>query len=90
MSTTKFTEQEMQSIKEVQEEYSKVGVQLVQIKLARKNSEDYLKQLEEQESAITQTILELSEKEKEIADALNDKYGVGSLDMESGEFTSNK
>jgi predicted nucleic acid-binding Zn-ribbon protein len=90
MSTTKFTEQEMQSIKEVQEEYSKVGVQLVQIKLARKSSEDYLKQLEEQESAITQTILELSEKEKEIADALNDKYGVGSLDMESGEFTSNK
>mgnify|MGYP003628407888 FL=1 len=90
MSTTKFTEQEMQSIKEVQEEYSKVGVQLVQIKLARKNSEDYLKQLQEQEDVITQTILELSEKEKEIADTLNDKYGVGSLDMESGEFTSNK
>jgi deoxyribodipyrimidine photolyase len=90
MSTTKFTEQEMQSIKEVQEEYSKVGVQLVQIKLARKNSEDYLNQLEEQEIVITQTILELSEKEKEIADALNDKYGIGSLDMESGEFTPNK
>ena len=90
MSTTKFTEQEMQGIKEVQEEYSKVGVQLVQIKLARKNSEDYLKQLQEQEDVITQTILELSEKEKEIADTLNDKYGVGSLDMESGEFTSNK
>mgnify|MGYP003624166449 FL=1 len=90
MSTTKFTEQEMQGIKEVQEEYSKVGVQLVQIKLARKNSEDYLNQLQEQEDVITQTILELSEKEKEIADTLNDKYGVGSLDMESGEFTSNK
>jgi|TARA_R110000744_G_scaffold45687_1_gene101238 chromosome segregation ATPase len=90
MSTTKFTEQEMQGIKEVQEEYSKVGVQLVQIKLARKNSEDYLNQLQDQEDVITQTILELSEKEKEIADTLNDKYGVGSLDMESGEFTSNK
>ena len=90
MSTTKFTEQEMQSIKEVQEEYSKVGVQLVQIKQARKNSEDYLNQLEEQVIVITQTILELSGKQKEIADALNNKYGIGTLDMESGEFTPNK
>jgi len=90
MSTTKFTEQEMQSIKEVQEKYSQIGVQLVQIKLAKKNSEDYLKQLESQESEITQAILELNKEEKELADTLNEKYGVGSLDMESGEFTSNK
>ena len=90
MSTTKFTEQEMQSIKQVQEKYSQIGVQLVQIKLAKKNSEDYLKQLESQESEITQAILELNKEEKELADTLNEKYGVGSLDMESGEFTSNK
>ena len=90
MSTTKFTEQEMQSIKEVQEKYSQIGVQLVQIKLAKKNSEDYLKQLESQESEITQAILELNKEEKKLADTLNEKYGVGSLDMESGEFTSNK
>tara|TARA_R110000803_G_scaffold9657_4_gene30316 strand:- start:6351 stop:6623 length:273 start_codon:yes stop_codon:yes gene_type:complete len=90
MSTTKFTEQEMESIKLVQERYSEIGVQLVQIKLARKTSEDYLKQLEEQESEITQTIIELNTEEKTIADTLNEKYGVGSLDMESGEFTPNK
>jgi hypothetical protein len=90
MSTTKFTEQEMESIKLVQERYSEIGVQLVQIKLARKTSEDYLKQLEEQESEITQTIIELNTEEKAIADTLNEKYGVGSLDMESGEFTPNK
>ena len=90
MSTTKFTEQEMQSIKEVQEKYSQIGVQLVQIKLAKKNSEDYLKQLESQESEITEAILKLNKEEKELADTLNEKYGVGSLDMESGEFTPNK
>lgn len=90
MSTTKFTEQEMQSIKQVQEKYSQIGVQLVQIKLAKKNSEDYLKQLESQESEITEAILELNKEEKELADVLNEKYGVGSLDMESGEFTPNK
>ena len=90
MSTTKFTEQEMQSIKEVQEKYSQIGVQLVQIKLAKKNSEDYLKQLESQENEITEAILELNKEEKELADVLNEKYGVGSLDMESGEFTPNK
>lgn len=90
MSTTKFTEQEMESIKLIQEKYSEIGVQLVQIKLARKTSEDYLKQLEEQESEITQTIIELNTEEKTIAETLNEKYGVGSLDMESGEFTPNK
>ena len=90
MSTTKFTEQEMQSIKQVQEKYSQIGVQLVQIKLAKKNSEDYLKQLESQENEITEAILELNKEEKELADVLNEKYGVGSLDMESGEFTPNK
>ena len=90
MSTTKFTEQEMQSIKQVQEKYRQIGVQLVQIKLAKKNSEDYLKQLESQENEITEAILELNKEEKELADVLNEKYGVGSLDMESGEFTPNK
>lgn len=90
MSTTKFTEQEMQSIKTIQEKYSQIGVQLVQIKLARKSSEDYLKQLQDQEDEITEAITKLNAEEKELADKLNDKYGVGSLDMESGEFTSNK
>mgnify|MGYP001626774598 FL=1 len=85
----KITEEEMQNIKTIQEEYTQVGVQLVQLKLAQKSSQEYLKKLNEQEESLNSSIGEINEKEKELADVLNEKYGVGSLDMNTGEFTPN-
>jgi len=85
----KITEEEMQNIKTIQEEYTQVGVQLVQLKLAQKSSQEYLKKLNEQEESLNSSIGEINEKEKKLADVLNEKYGVGSLDMNTGEFTPN-
>ena len=34
MNTTKITEQELQQIKTIQDEYASVGIQLVQLQLA--------------------------------------------------------
>ena len=85
----KITDEEIQSIKTIQEEYTQVGVQLVQLKLALKSSEDYLKKLNEQEESLNNGISEINEREKKLADDLNEKYGVGSLDMNTGEFTPN-
>jgi len=87
---TKFTEEEMVEIKTIQDKYSALGVQLVQLKLARRSSEDYLKLLESEENTIEGEITQTNIKEKELADSLNEKYGVGSLNMETGEFTPNK
>jgi|TARA_R100000084_G_C4568728_1_gene108117 uncharacterized protein (DUF3084 family) len=89
MSKVKITDEEMQSIKAIQDEYTQAGVQLVQLKLARKSSEDYLKQLNEQEQTLSNNIQEINKREKELADRLNETYGVGSLDMSTGEFTPN-
>ena len=85
----KITDEEMQSIKTIQEEYTQVGVQLVQLRLAKKSSEDYLKKLVEEEESLNGSINEINEREKKLADTLNEKYGVGSLDMTTGEFTPN-
>ncbi len=85
----KITEEEMQNIKTIQEEYTQVGVQLVQLKLAQKSSQEYLKKLNEQEESLNNSIGEINEREKKLADVLNEKYGVGSLDMNTGEFTPN-
>jgi len=85
----KITDEEMQSIKTIQEEYTQVGVQLVQLRLAKKSSEDYLKKLVEEEESLNGSINEINEREKKLADTLNEKYGVGSLDMNTGEFTPN-
>ena len=89
MSTTKITDEEMQSIKAIQEKYTTLGVQLVQLKLARKSGEEYLQQLDDQESALSKQVDETNKQEKDLADSLNKKYGVGSLDMQTGEFTPN-
>lgn len=89
METAKFTEQELQSIRDIQEEYSTIGIQLIQLKLARKTSQEYLAALQQEEERIETTIQEINEKEKVLTDTLNEKYGVGSLDMTTGEFTPN-
>ena len=89
MSTIKFTEEELSNIRAIQDEYSTVGIQLVQLKLARKSSEEYLAALEQEENRIVEQIDSINKKEKELTEALNDKYGVGSLDMATGEFTPN-
>jgi septation ring formation regulator EzrA len=89
METAKFTEQELQSIRDIQEEYSTIGIQLIQLKLARKTSQEYLSALQQEEERIETTIQEINEKEKDLTDTLNEKYGVGSLDMTTGEFTPN-
>ena len=89
MSTLKFTEEELSNIREIQEEYSTVGIQLVQLKLARKSSEEYLTALTQEEERIVEQIESINTREKELTEALNSKYGIGSLDMTTGEFTPN-
>ena len=64
----KITDEEMQSIKTIQEEYTQIGVQLVQLKLAKKSSEDYLKKLVEEEESLNSSIEEINGREKKLAD----------------------
>lgn len=86
---TKITDEQMQSIKDIQEKYTALGVQLIQLKLARKSGEEYLAQLEAQENQLSEEVNAINAKEQELADVLNTTYGVGSLDMVTGEFTPN-
>jgi hypothetical protein len=87
MENKQFTQEELSQIKELQEKYNALGLQLVQLKLARKNAEAYLKQLQEQEEVLETQVLETNTKEKELAESFDTKYGAGSLDLETGVFT---
>lgn len=84
-----FTPEEIEKIKELQDRYNTLGVQLVQLKLAQKNAKEYLDSLNEQELIIEQQVFETNQEEKNLALQLDEKYGEGSLDLESGEFTPN-
>lgn len=84
-----FTTEEIARIKELQDKYNTLGVQLVQLKLAQKSAKEYVETLQAQELSIEQEIFEANEAEKALAVELDSKYGEGSLDLESGEFTPN-
>jgi len=87
MSKVNFTPEELENIKKLQEKYNVIGIQLVQLKLAQKNAAKYLESLKEQETILDEQIAATNAEEKELAKSLDSKYGAGSLDLESGEFT---
>jgi len=82
-----YSAEELEQIKKLQEKYNVLGIQLVQLKLAQKNTESYLKTLNEQESLIETQIMDTNQEEKKLAEQLDTRYGAGSLDLESGVFT---
>ena len=83
----KFSEEEIADIRQVQTNYQTIGLELVQIKLALTSAKSQLEALELEEKAITDRITEVSAQEREIAKQLEDKYGKGEIDLESGVFT---
>lgn len=87
MAKVNFTPEELENIKKLQEKYNVLGIQLVQLKLAQKNANAYLESLKEQEQILDEQITATNAEEKELAKSLDSKYGAGSLDLESGEFT---
>jgi len=89
MEQKQFTQQELDGIKSLQAKYSDLGIQLVQLKLALKNAKEYVVQLTEQEEELTNQIVEANKAERDLAQSLNEKYGIGSLDMETGIFIPN-
>lgn len=87
MAKVNFTTEELEQIKKLQEKYNVLGIQLVQLKLAQKNATRYAESLKEQENILEDQIVETNNEEKQLAESLDNKYGAGSLDLESGEFT---
>jgi hypothetical protein len=87
MEQQKFTQEEIDQIKQVQSNYQTVGLDLVQIKLAILNAKNQLETLEAEEKMITERILDINTEEKKLARGLEEKYGKGEIDLESGVFT---
>jgi septal ring factor EnvC (AmiA/AmiB activator) len=87
MEAKTFSVDELNQIKSLQEKYNSIGMQLVQVKLSLKKTEETLKALKNQEAELESQIVETNNKEKELAKQLDTKYGAGTLDLESGIFT---
>ena len=79
----KFTEGEINQITELQNKTQGVVFQLGQLKLSEMQLEDRLKELK-------QALTNIESEETTLAEGFSKKYGVGSLNIETGEFTPNK
>ena len=76
----KFTPEEVQELQDLQSQISQLTLSFGQVSLSKIK-------LEEQESFLKSQLKMLEEKETNLAKTLSDKYGKGSLDIETGEFT---
>jgi hypothetical protein len=84
MEQIKFTQEEVEQINQLRDDVSLVFVQMGQVSLEKKKR---LEELEEIESQLLKQHQDLVEKEQELFKSLNEKYGDGNYDPNTGIFT---
>ena len=76
----KFTEDELKALKSLQDQSQLATLQFGQLYLNKHK-------LEEQEIKLKNQLKQLEQEEAKIAQTLTEKYGKGTIDIETGEFT---
>jgi len=83
----KLTAEELQQIKDMQQQYNKFVFELGSIEAQLQNLLATKELIETEKSNVLEDIKKLGEREKELISGLQAKYGVGNIDIESGEIT---
>ena len=87
MSTpVKLTEQELQKVQELQNNYATITAQLGQLKIEMILINEQLKRLTDLETTFTQKYLSIQTEEEQFAKSISEKYGDGDINIETGEF----
>ena len=76
----KFTVEELKQVQNIQASYVNVQNQFGQLKMAQLR-------LDEQEVDLEEALKSIQSEEKKFLDGITDKYGVGTLNPETGVFT---
>lgn len=83
----KLTTEELQQIKEMQAQYNKFVFELGSIEAQIQNLLSAKTAAETEKDNILSDIKKLGEREKELVTTLQEKYGQGSINIETGEIT---
>ena len=83
----KFTEEELKSLSELSTEYQRTQFAFGQARVQRIALNKRLSELDEAEVKLEADYDKLQKQEQDLVKQLNDKYGPGSLDPETGVFT---
>jgi len=81
METIKLTQEEIDSLKSIQEANNNLMVSFGQLEMT-------FQSLQLQKESLIGTLANLKNKETEIGTKLQEKYGNGNINLETGEFTT--
>ena len=82
----KFTDEELQSLQELQNTYASISTQFGQLKVSRMNLERQMENVDDAENQLEQNWEENRQTESDLVKSLNEKYGAGTLNPTTGEF----
>ena len=85
--TKKLTAEELQSISELQTQYNKFVFELGSIEAQLQSLLQQKSLIETEKDGILSDIKTLGAKEKEIVSTLQEKYGTGNINPQTGEIT---
>ena len=83
----KLTTEELSQIKEMQQQYNKFVFELGSVEAQLQNVLATKELIETEKSNVLEDIKKLGEREKELVNGLQAKYGTGNIDIETGEIT---
>ena len=84
---TKFTEDELKSLQDLQNSYQGKQLQFGQLEVQRLLVSQQLEQLDNAKAKLEVEYSEIQETERKLVEGLNKKYGPGNLDPATGVFT---
>lgn len=79
MENKKLTQEELQQITNIQNKYQAVSQELANIELQKIA-------LKARRRAAEEFLAQLQQEERQVADSIQEKYGKGTLDINTGEF----
>ncbi len=82
----KLLQEETEKIQNIRKNYFNIQSALGQIHLSRHNFHSQLETLDKQEQEVMTEYQKTQDAEKDFIKALQDKYGIGTLNIGDGEF----
>ena len=83
----KFSEEELQSLSDLSANYQNIQSSFGQLRVQKILNQQQADALEEAEVKMEADYKDVQDKERELVQSLNEKYGPGSLDPQTGVFT---
>tara|TARA_R100000234_G_C4848150_1_gene113984 strand:+ start:99 stop:398 length:300 start_codon:yes stop_codon:yes gene_type:complete len=84
---TKFSEEELKSLQDLQNSYQQKQMQFGQLEVQRLLVSQQLEQLDNTKAQLEVEYGEIQQTERDLVKSLNEKYGPGNLDPATGVFT---